>query len=108
MLLAKSNRVAAACTACPTKSEPQYALEWTPRVEAILRLTKKWTSFIACTIGHEGFVLRGRRLVIARSVATKQSILSFQQWHGLLRFARNGGEGAASNQRLIEVFPFRI
>jgi len=54
MSLAKSNRVAAACTGCPTKSELQSELEWTPRAVAILYLKRKWTSFIACTIVYEG------------------------------------------------------
>jgi hypothetical protein len=54
----KSNRVAAVRTRYPTKSAPQSALEWTPRAVVILRLNKKWTSFIACTIS--GIVIPGR------------------------------------------------
>jgi hypothetical protein len=42
----------------PTKSAPQSAPEWMPRAVVILRLNKKWTSFIACTIS--GIVIPGR------------------------------------------------
>ena len=55
---AKSNRVAAVRTLDPTKSAPQSAPEWMPRAVVILRLNKKWTSFIACTIS--GIVIPGR------------------------------------------------
>jgi hypothetical protein len=48
--LEKSIRVAAACTGCPTKSEPQYAPEWTPRAAAILCLKKCWKRSANCTV----------------------------------------------------------
>jgi hypothetical protein len=56
--LKKSNRVAAARTDCPMKSELQSVPEWTPRAMAILCLNKKWTNFISCTIAR--IVIPGR------------------------------------------------
>jgi len=89
---AKKNRVAGAYTGCLMKSEPLSAPEWTPLGVAILRLKTKWTSFIAS--GQRG--IDGCHLVIARSEATKQSTLFFLLQHGLLRCARNDGEGSRS------------
>jgi hypothetical protein len=56
--LAKSNLVAAACTGFPMRSERRSAPEWTKRAAAILRLKKKWTSFIAYTVAS--IVIPGR------------------------------------------------